>query len=79
MSGNDGADHIYGGHGADMLWGGPGADTLEGGPDNDRIVTYDDRDNSDIPDLIDCGPGLDRAEVDPSDQPADDCEHVTVQ
>jgi Ca2+-binding RTX toxin-like protein len=76
--GNDGLDVLMGGHGPDLLLGGPGDDSIDGEAGNDRLwggigedVLLGGRHNDEIisldqdglPDVIDCGPGRDRAVV----------------
>jgi Ca2+-binding RTX toxin-like protein len=68
MGGNDtimggaGDDHLDGGSGNDVITGGSGADTILGGPGSDTIYAADGE-----RDVIDCGPGRDRAVVDSVD------------
>ena len=68
LAGNDtliggaGDDRLYGGPGNDILTGGPGADHLYGGPGSDTIYAADGE-----RDVVDCGPGQDRAVVDTID------------
>jgi RTX calcium-binding nonapeptide repeat (4 copies) len=68
MGGNDtllggaGDDRIYGGPGNDIITGGSGADHLYGGPGSDTIYAADGE-----RDVVDCGPGKDRAVVDAVD------------
>jgi dipeptidyl aminopeptidase/acylaminoacyl peptidase len=69
LRGNDriradgGDDVVYGGDGADVLVGGPGADWLFGAAGDDRIYARDG-----VADLVDGGPGVDRAVVDAADR-----------
>jgi Ca2+-binding RTX toxin-like protein len=92
LYGGDGNDTLYGGRGDDILYGGPGedivngnqgSDYISGGPDelngdngNDTLVAVDNEE-----DIINCGPGNDRAWVDQTDeleppQTNGDCEQV---
>jgi len=79
MGGNDtllggqGDDRLYGGPGRDVLIGGPGADKLYGGPGSDTILAVDGE-----RDIVDCGPGRDKAVVDPVDVVNKNCEVVVV-
>jgi RTX calcium-binding nonapeptide repeat (4 copies) len=61
ISGGDGNDLIDGGPGNDKLEGTGGRDTILGGPGNDTIFAYDGQ-----KDIVDGGPGLDRAWYDPT-------------
>jgi hypothetical protein len=79
ISGGKGNDTLLGGAGYDTIDGGPGndiinggteADTLNGGPGSDTIQAADGD-----PDVIDCGPGNDRAVVDDQDK-VKNCEVV---
>ena len=63
LLGGKGNDVLYGGRGNDVLDGGPGNDRLFGGPGNDTLRARDGR-----RDLVDCGPGRDRAVVDRIDR-----------
>jgi Tol biopolymer transport system component len=69
LQGNDriraggGADVVYAGDGADVLVGGLGADWLFGAAGDDRIYARDG-----VADLVDGGPGVDRAAIDASDR-----------
>jgi TolB protein len=69
LRGNDriradgGDDVVYGGDGADVLVGGLGADWLFGAAGDDRIYARDG-----VADLVDGGPGVDRAVVDAADR-----------
>jgi TolB protein len=69
LRGNDriraggGDDVVYAGDGADVLVGGRGADWLFGAAGDDRIYARDG-----VADLVDGGPGVDRAVVDASDR-----------
>jgi len=62
LLGGAGDDTIYGGAGNDVITGGAGADKLYGGPGSDTIYAADGE-----RDIIDCGPGQDRAVVDSFD------------
>jgi hypothetical protein len=86
LYGGAGSDSLVGGAGDDLLSGGVGADrlldsrgrdTFIGGLGNDRI---DARDATTAgarrADVVDCGPGFDRARVDRADRVARDCEQV---
>lgn len=70
LRGGRGADLLRGGRGADRLIGGPGRDRLFGGAGPDVIRAVDGR-----RDLVDCGPGRDRANVDRFDRVLN-CESV---
>jgi Tol biopolymer transport system component len=78
LGGNDtilggaGDDRIYGGPGNDVITPGAGADRVYGGPGSDTIYAADGE-----RDFIDCGPGRDRAVVDPVDRTVN-CEVVDV-
>jgi Tol biopolymer transport system component len=63
IRGDGGDDVVYGGDGADVLVGGPGADWLFGAAGDDRIYARDG-----VVDLVDGGPGVDRAVVDAADR-----------
>jgi RTX calcium-binding nonapeptide repeat (4 copies) len=71
LSGGRGDDLLAGGDGDDRLVGGPGRDRLLGGPGADVISARDGK-----RDVVRCGPGRDRARVDPVDSVAG-CELVT--
>jgi hypothetical protein len=77
LSGNDridgkaGNDKLYGDAGNDTVVGGTGLDSVYGGIGNDSINTADR-----ARDVVDCGPGLDRAVVDRIDV-VRGCERVT--
>src|SRR5437588_1634440 len=66
LGGNDtiyagaGNDVVSGGPGNDVIYPGPGKDRVYAGADNDLIYAYDRQ-----RDLIDGGPGIDRARIDP--------------
>ena len=70
LLGGAGDDRIYGGSGRDVITGGSGADRLFGGRGSDTIFAADGE-----RDIIDCGPGNDRAVVDSVDK-AVNCEVV---
>jgi Ca2+-binding RTX toxin-like protein len=70
LVGGAGSDRLDGGAGNDVLTGGPGRDTLLGGKGSDTIYAADGE-----RDVIDCGPGNDRAVVDAFDQ-VKNCEVV---
>jgi hemolysin type calcium-binding protein/WD40 repeat protein len=78
LGGNDtilggaGDDLIYGGVGNDVITPGAGADRVFAGPGSDTIFAADGE-----RDVIDCGPGRDRAVVDPVDKTVG-CEVVDV-
>jgi Ca2+-binding RTX toxin-like protein len=72
IHGGAGYDTIYGGAGNDVLDGGPGRDHIYGGPGSDTILAADNE-----PDVIDCGPGNDKATVDAFDV-TKNCEDVVV-
>lgn len=78
MAGND---TILGGGGDDVLRGGVGGDVITGGPGADRIFGEDGSDTIQAADgerdVIDCGPGTDRAYVDSFDV-VKNCEIVTI-
>jgi Ca2+-binding RTX toxin-like protein len=62
VAGGAGSDRIHGGPGNDIVTGGSGDDRLYGGPGSDTIYAADGE-----RDTLDCGPGRDRAIVDPFD------------
>jgi hemolysin type calcium-binding protein/WD40 repeat protein/predicted actin-binding protein len=70
LPGGAGNDRIDGGPGNDVIVGGPGADRLFGGPGSDTIYAADGQ-----RDVVDCGPGRDRAVADSFDKVAH-CEVV---
>lgn len=80
ISGRRGDDRLFGKHGRDFLVGGSGEDKLVGGSAFDELRgganadVIDARDGS--PDLIDCGPGFDRAIVGFVEDGIFDCERV---
>jgi len=63
ISGGAGNDRLHGSTGGDVLRGGPGRDRIDGGFGSDVIYARDGRN-----DVIDCGPGRDRAVVDRGDR-----------
>jgi hypothetical protein len=79
IEGGDGDDCLFGGLGDDTLRGGPGDDELVGDRGDDRLLggagndTLDARDGQ--ADLVDCGPGVDSANVDAVDDVVA-CENV---
>lgn len=79
LFGRSGDDCLYGGPGSDVLSGGPGNDSLDGGPGRDRLRAGAGNDfvraADHTRDLVDCGPGNDRATVDVIDR-VHGCEHV---
>ena len=70
--GGAGDDQLCGGPGTDVITGGAGADKIEGGPGSDTIYADDGE-----RDVVDCGPGRDRAVVDAVDV-VKNCEVTTV-
>ena len=80
ISGRKGDDRLFGKHGRDFLVGGSGKDRVDGGSAFDELRggagndVIDARDGS--PDLIDCGPGFDRAIVGVIEDGVFDCEQV---
>ena len=72
MLGNGGDDVLRGGTGADVITGGNGADRFFGEAGSDTIQAADGE-----RDVIDCGPGTDRAFVDSFDV-AKNCEILTI-
>lgn len=73
LLGGAGDDLLEGGSGNDVLIGGPGDDRILGGPGSDTIVANDGE-----KDVVDCGPGVDRAVVDAVDVVSASCEKVQV-
>ena len=65
-------DTVRGGGGNDLVQGGDGSDVHQGGSGNDTLRSSDG-----ARDVVNCGPGVDRASVDELDQ-VKDCEKVTV-
>jgi len=72
LLGGAGDDRIYGGPGGDVITGGSGADHLYGGAGSDTIFAVDGE-----RDVVECGPGNDRAVVDSVDVVVG-CEVVVV-
>jgi Ca2+-binding RTX toxin-like protein len=72
LLGGAGDDRIYGGPGADVITGGSGADHLYGRGGSDTIFAADGE-----RDIVDCGPGNDRAVVDSVDKTVN-CEVVVI-
>jgi Ca2+-binding RTX toxin-like protein len=70
IPGGAGDDRIDGGAGNDVITGGAGSDRLLGGSGSDTIYAADGE-----KDVVDCGPGQDRAVADPFDS-VHDCEVV---
>jgi RTX calcium-binding nonapeptide repeat (4 copies) len=73
LDGNAGANTLEGRDGNDTVNGLGGADTLSGGNGDDLIQARDG-----APDTVACGPGTDKAIVDPADTVAPDCETVAL-
>jgi Ca2+-binding RTX toxin-like protein len=73
LLGGAGDDRIYGGPGNDVITGGAGEDHLYGGPGSDTIYAADGE-----RDIIDCGPGRDRAVVDLGVDKTVNCEVVVA-
>ncbi|MCB9371582.1 MAG: hypothetical protein H6518_02240 [Microthrixaceae bacterium] len=71
VNGAGGLDTVDGGFGRDTVTGGPGRDSLFGGADNDVIKARDG-----VAEPVNCGPGVDRAEVDRGDSVSVLCETV---
>ena len=63
LEGGRGNDVLSGGAGHDQLYGGRGRDRLRGGAGNDTLNAYDGS-----ADIVDCGAGVDVAEVDRRDK-----------
>jgi Ca2+-binding RTX toxin-like protein len=76
-----GVDTVYGGGGNDVIRTGAGDDTIFSGPGRDVVAAGKGDDhiigNDGERDVIDCGPGDDRARVDRLDV-VRNCEHVNV-
>ncbi|MDP9261523.1 MAG: hypothetical protein M3O89_06100, partial [Actinomycetota bacterium] len=72
LLGGAGDDRIYGGPGGDVITGGSGADHLYGRGGSDTIFAADGE-----RDIVDCGPGNDRAVVDSVDRTVN-CEVVVT-
>ena len=70
IDGGADGDTLVGGYGNDTLVGGPGVDHLYGNEGDDRIYAKDGAKDG----TIDCGPGYDRVESDPSDVVGASCE-----
>jgi Ca2+-binding RTX toxin-like protein len=90
VSGGDGDDDLYGDGGADRLTGGRGADELRGGEGNDVLKGSEGRNHllggrgadrllagNGVREVVDCGPGIDSANVDLKDI-VRGCEHAHV-
>jgi hemolysin type calcium-binding protein len=83
FEGGSGNDNIYGGNEQDQIQGGPGADYIIGGEGDDVIWqgyygALDQPDGS--KDIIDCGPGIDRAWINVAEgDEAHDCEVINGQ
>lgn len=73
LDGGSGDDEVFGNAGNDVLVGGTNRDTLRGNSGND-FLNAEDRGQ----DFVSCGPGEDRAVVDPVDVVSSDCETVRV-
>ena len=86
LTGDNGPDRLVGTAQNDTLRGLGGNDTLVGGGDPDRLFGgagndfLNATDRRPEGDLVDCGPGFDRARVDPSteDRVRPNCERVNV-
>lgn len=80
LSGGTGSDRLAGGPGRDRLVGGSGNDTLAGGGGRNRYSAGRGRDTliarNRTADRVNCGPGNDKATVDPSDR-VRGCERVS--
>ena len=81
LYGGDGNDRLYGGAGDDLLDGGAGRDILTGGADNDKfVISFDNLDNLDGPDVItDFGIGHDKLVFDVDDETKQEVESVGLQ
>ncbi len=87
LVGGPGNDKVYGGRGNDCLSGGPGIDELYGGRADDRIDASESGGIGPAGDVeaatlvagdyVNCGPGFDRAIVDPEDTVVN-CEDVEM-
>lgn len=84
MMGTHGVDELRGGPGDDLLasegaWGESPEDTaaeeVRGAGGDDLIDTVSDPPSKDV---VGCGPGEDKAQVDPEDEVSSDCERVDV-
>jgi hypothetical protein len=73
LPGGAGDDRIYGGPGNDVITGGSGEDRLYGGAGSDTIYAADGE-----RDIVDCGPGRDRAVVDLGIDKTVNCEVVVA-
>jgi dipeptidyl aminopeptidase/acylaminoacyl peptidase len=73
LPGGAGDDRIYGGAGNDVITGGSGEDHLWGGAGSDTIYAADGE-----RDMVDCGPGRDRAVVDLGIDRTVNCEVVVA-
>ncbi|HEX6788402.1 MAG TPA: hypothetical protein VF091_04100 [Gaiellaceae bacterium] len=73
LLGGAGDDRIYGGSGNDVITGGSGEDHIYGGAGSDTIYAADGE-----RDIIDCGPGRDRAVVDIGIDKTVNCEVVVA-
>lgn len=77
LCGLEGADVLRAGSGDDVVIGGSGRDVLHGGPGSDRLFGSGGDDSvyarDGQADVVDCGPGRDRAVVDRADV-SSDCE-----
>jgi Ca2+-binding RTX toxin-like protein len=71
LSGGVGLDVLRGGPGSETLAGGDGRDQMYGGAGDDSLSARDGR----ADEVVDCGPGNDRASVDVG-EPTIDCEDV---
>jgi Ca2+-binding RTX toxin-like protein len=71
--GGPGDDRLIGFTGLDRLWGGAGLDRFFGGPDNDELISIT---ADGVADVLDCGPGRDRAVARPEDTVLANCERV---
>ena len=87
IQGGRGFDRIKGGAGADTLLAGPGGGVLVGGPGRDEFNAVDGRPTGgagrDVirardggPDVVNCGPGRDVADVDRVEEGVFGCEKV---
>jgi Ca2+-binding RTX toxin-like protein len=70
--GGPGDDWLFGGYGLDRLWGGAGLDHFDGGFGDDELISIT---ADGVADVLDCGPGRDRAIVRTGDSVAR-CERV---
>jgi Ca2+-binding RTX toxin-like protein len=73
LNGGVGNDLLLGGNDADRLNGGKGKDVLNSGRGNDRVYAFDGK-----ADVVRCGGGIDRVEVDAKDKVSASCEKVFV-